>query len=44
MGIKYSMEVEAENYPVAVMGAGTKGRGIAQVAVMVVIIILYQFR
>ena len=27
------MEVEAENYPVAVMGAGTMGRGIAQVAV-----------
>ena len=26
------MEVEAENYPVAVMGAGTMGRGIAQVA------------
>ena len=25
------MEVEAENYPVAVMGAGTMGRGIAQV-------------
>ena len=27
------MEVEAENYPVAVMGAGTMGGGIAQVAV-----------
>ena len=26
------MEIEAENYPVAVMGAGTMGRGIAQVA------------
>ena len=26
------MEVEAENYPVAVMGAGTMGRGIARVA------------
>ena len=26
------MEIEAGNYPVAVMGAGTMGRGIAQVA------------
>ena len=26
------MEIEAENYTVAVMGAGTMGRGIAQVA------------
>ena len=26
------MEFEAENYPVAVMGAGTMGKGIAQVA------------
>ena len=26
------MEVEAENYPVAVMGAGTMWRGIAQIA------------
>ena len=25
------MEIEAENYTVAVMGAGTMGRGIAQV-------------
>ena len=26
------MEIEAENYTVAVIGAGTMGRGIAQVA------------
>ena len=26
------MEIEAENYPIAVMGAGTMGMGIAQVA------------
>ena len=26
------MEIEAENYPIAVMGAGTMGRGIAQAA------------
>ena len=26
------MEIEAENYTVAVMGAGTMGRGIAHVA------------
>ena len=26
------MEIEAGNYPIAVMGAGTMGRGIAQVA------------
>ena len=26
------MEIEAGNYPVDVMGAGTMGRGIAQVA------------
>ena len=26
------MEIEVGNYPVAVMGAGTMGRGIAQVA------------
>ena len=25
------MEIEAGNYPIAVMGAGTMGRGIAQV-------------
>ena len=24
------MEIEAENYPIAVIGAGTMGRGIAQ--------------
>ena len=28
------MEIEAENYIVAVMGAGTMGRGIAQVAAL----------
>ncbi len=30
---KIQMEIEAGNYPVAVMGAGTMGGGIAQVAV-----------
>ena len=28
------MEIEAGNYPIAVMGAGTMGRGIAQVAAL----------
>jgi 3-hydroxyacyl-CoA dehydrogenase len=28
------MEIESENYPLAVVGAGTMGRGIAQVAAL----------
>ena len=28
------MEIKAGNYPIAVMGAGTMGRGIAQVAAL----------
>ena len=38
------MEVEEENYPVAVMGAGQWGEGLLRLPLMVVIIILYQFR
>ena len=31
-GKRIQMEIEAGNYPIAVMGAGTMGRGIALVA------------
>ena len=38
------MEIEAENYTVAVMGAGTMGRGVAQVAASAGhLVMLYDF-